>query len=84
MLVFSQFVVTVISVIVVVVISIFIIVDVTFVISRASVAGGASRAPGWEWSLCFWALWYWHARIEEAGYQLIPIYFIRSFMYPVA
>ena len=81
---FSRLVVTVISVIVVVVISIFIIVVVAFVISRASVAGVASCAPGWEWSPCFWALWYWHARIEKAGYQLIPIFFIRGFVNPVA
>ena len=81
---FSRFVVTVISSIVVVVISIIIVVVVAFVISRASVAGVASCAPGWEWSPCFWALWYWRARIEKAGYQLIPIYFIRGFVYPVA
>ena len=82
-MVFSQFVVTVISVIVVVVISIFIIIVVAFVISRASVAGVASCAPGWEWSPCFWVLWYWRARIEKVGYQLIPIFFIGGFV-PVA
>jgi hypothetical protein len=52
LLAFSRFVVSVISVIVVVIISIFIIVVVAFVISRASVAGLASCAPGWEWSPC--------------------------------
>ena len=84
MLSFSRFVVTVISVILVIVVSIFIIIVVAFVISRASVAGVASCAPGWEWYPCFWALWYWHARIEKAGYQLIPIFFIRGFVNPVA
>ncbi len=84
LLAFSRFIVTVISVIVVVVVSIFIIVVVAFVISRASVAGVASCAPGWEWSSCFWALWYWRARIEKAGYQLIPIFFIGGFVNPVA
>ena len=83
-MVFTQFVVTIISVIVVVVISIFIIVVVAFVISRVSVAGVASCAPGWEWSPCFWALWYWCARIEKAGYQLIPIFFVGGFVDPVA
>jgi hypothetical protein len=85
-LAFSRFIVTVvISVIVVVGISIFIIVVVAFVISRASlVAGVASCAPGWEWSPCFWALWYWRAGIEKAGYQLIPIFFIGGFVNPVA
>jgi hypothetical protein len=68
----------------VVVVSIFIIIVVAFVISRALVAGVASCAPGWKRSPCFWALWYWRARIEEAGYQLIPIYFIGGFMNPVA
>ena len=81
---FSRFVVTAISVIVAVVISIFIIVIIAFVISRASVAGVASCAPGWEWSPCFWALWYWRARIEKAGYQLIQIFFIGGFVNPVA
>ena len=81
---FCRFVVTIISVIVVVVISIFIMVVVAFVISRALVAGVASCAPGWEWSPCFWAVWYWHARIEKAGYQLVPIFFIRGFVNPVA
>ncbi len=80
---FSRFVVTVISVIVVVAISIFIIVVIAFVISRASVAGVSLCAPGWEWSPCFWALWCWRARIEKAGYQLIPIFFIRGFVNPV-
>ena len=84
MLAFSQFVVTIISVIAVVVISIFIIVVVAFVISRASGAVVASCVPGWEWSPCFWVLWYWRARIEKVGYQLDPIFFIRSFVNPVA
>jgi hypothetical protein len=83
-LAFSPLVVTVISVIVVIVISIFIIVVDAFVISRASVAGVALCAPGWEWYPCFWALWYWRARIEKAGYQLIPIFFIRGFVNLVA
>ena len=81
---FSRLVVTVISGIVVVVLSIIIIVIVAFVISRASVAGVASCAPGWEWYPCFWVLWYWRARIEKAGYQLIPIFFIGGFVDPVA
>jgi len=83
--VFSRVVVTVVSVIVVVVVvSIFIIVVVTFVVGRASVAGVSSCAPGWEWSPCFWALWYWRAGIKKAGYQLVPIFYIRSFVNPAA
>ena len=81
---FSRFVVTVISVIVAIVISIFIIVVVAFVISRALVAGVSSCEPGWEWSPCFWAFWQWHARIEKAGYQLIPLFFVGGFVDPVA
>jgi len=82
LVVFSRFVVTVISVIVAVAISIFIIVVVAFVISRALVAGVSSCAPGWEWSPCFWAFWQWRGRIEKAGYQLILIFFVGGFVDP--
>ena len=81
---FSRFIVIVSSVIVAVVISIIIIVVVANIINMASAAGVSTCAPGWEWSPCFWALWYWRARIEKAGYQLIPIFFIRGFKDPVA
>jgi hypothetical protein len=72
----------VVSVIVAVIISIFITVVVTIIISRASAAGVSSCAPGWEWSPCFWAFWQWCARIEKAGDQLIPIFFVGGFVNP--
>ena len=66
------------------VISIFIVVVITNIISRVLAADVSSCMPGWEWSTCFWAFWQWCARIEKAGYQLIPIFFVGGFVDPVA
>ena len=78
-----QFIVIVVSVVVAFVASIVVIVVVAIVIGRALAAGVSSRAPGWEWSPCFWAFWQWRARMEKAGDQLIPIFFVGGFVNPI-
>jgi hypothetical protein len=80
----SQFIVIVVSVVLAVVTSVFVIIVIAIMVSRALAAGVSSRVPGWEWSPCFWAFWQWHAGMEKAGDQLIPIFFDRGFVNPIA
>ncbi len=83
MVVFLQFVISVVGIVSVVISVVIVGVVLSIVISRASIIGSLLPAPQWKWSSGFWTFWQQRAGVEEAVNQLISVFFVGGFMDPI-